>query len=219
VTPRRRLLSLVVLALVVSACGGTASTPTDDPTATLEPSPTAAPPGTDAPASPEPTGAPTEAPSTEPTEAPATDDPTDDPDPNAAACTGTDANREFFAQVAASVAWAVYCPVLPDGWFVEGGQYRLAGGGWLEITYEGPDGGSIEVRQGAPCTTSGCVPTGTDLGPADYGDLAGTLLDVGSGRFAVVVDPGANPSWTLVGSDLAADDVRTIAADLTLVEG
>ena len=137
----------------------------------------------------------------------------------AAACSGTDANRVFFASVAAAVDGSVYCPVLPSGWFVEGGQYRLAGGGWLDITYEGPDGQSLALRQGAPCSGAGCPPSGTDLGAATYGDLTGTLLDLGGGRFAVVVDPGANPSWTLIADGLAADEVRTVAADLTLVEG
>jgi hypothetical protein len=219
VTPRRRLLSLVALAMLAGGCGDAASTPTRDPGASLEPSPTGAPPGTDAPASNGPSAAPTAAPTDAPSEPAPSGTPSDEPDPAAASCAGSDANREFFAQVAGAVDWAVYCPVLPAGWFVEGGEYRLAGGGWLEITYEGPDGSSVQLRQGAPCETAGCQPSGADLGEAAYGDLAGILLDVGNGGFAVVVDPGENPSWTLVAESLAADDVRRIAADLTLVEG
>ena len=217
----RRLLASAALAVVVGACGGDGSaTPSATQTGDVA-SPTAAPPETAPPASNDPSGAPsedpTETPSEAPSDAPASDEPTPAPDPAAEACTGSNANRDFFAQVAGSVDWAVYCPVLPEGWFVEGGQYRLAGGSWLEVTYEGPGEARIELRQGAPCSTDGCVPTGTDLGAADYGDLGGTLLDLGGGRFAVVVDPGANPSWTLVSEGLAADDVRHIAAALTLV--
>ena len=78
---------------------------------------------------------------------------------------------------------------------------------------------ALALRQGAPCSGAGCPPSGTDLGAATYGDLTGTLLDLGGGRFAVVVDPGANPSWTLIAEGLAADDVRRVAADLALVEG
>jgi hypothetical protein len=219
VTPRGRLLSLVVLALLVTACGGSVTTPTEGATATLDPSPTAAPPQSGAPtASADPTVAPTDAPTSAPTEQAATDAPSSEPDPAAAACSGTDANRDFFAQVADAVEWPVYCPVLPNGWFVEGGEYRLADGGWLDITYEGPDGGSIRLRQGVPCA-DGCVPSGTDLGEAAYGDLSGTLLDLGGGGYAVVVDRGGNPTWLLVGADLADDDVRRIAGELTLVEG
>ena len=210
----------MLAALLVAACGGSddatpnPSAPTASASAPLGPSASTP----DDPAS----AGPTPAPSSEPlpTEDAPSDAPTEAPDPgSASACTGTDANRDFFASVAASVDWSVYCPVLPSGWFVEGGQYRLAGGGWLEIAYEGPDGQSLALRQGAPCTGEGCPPSGTDLGEAAYGDLAGTLLDLSGGRFAVVVEPGANPSWTLVTDGLAADDVRRAAADLALVEG
>jgi hypothetical protein len=219
--PVRRLLALAALALVVAAaCGdGTAATPSSEAT-DGGPTPTApsTAPGTDAPASSEPSAVPSDAPASEaPSDAPASEEPTATPDPAAAQCTGTDANRDFFASVASAVSWSVYCPVLPAGWFVEGGQYRLAGGGWLEIAYEGPEGESLALRQGAPCETADCVPSGTDLGPADYGDLAGTLLDLGNGRYAVVVDPGANPSWTLVTDGLAEADARQIAADLAAV--
>ena len=75
------------------------------------------------------------------------------------------------------------------------------------------------MRQGAPCDAPDCVPIGSEVGGADYGDLAGTLLDLGDGRYAVVVDPGANPSWTLVTDGLAESDVRQLAADFALVEG
>ena len=218
--PRRWLLALAALALVVAACGdGTADTASPRSTS-AGPTPTATPTadGSDAPASSDPSSAPSDAPSSDaPSDAPASDEPTGTPDPAAAQCTGTDANRDFFASVAGAVDWAVYCPVLPTGWFVEGGQYRLAGGGWLEITYEGPDGESLAVRQGAPCDGAGCLPSGTDLGAADYGDLAGTLLDLGNGRYAVVVDPGSNPSWTLVTDGLAESDVRGVAADFAAV--
>ncbi len=216
-THRRSWLALALVALLVAACGGTSDDTTPSPTdapiasATDPVEPTASP-----------TSEPTSAPPSEPapTDDTPSDEPSDDPDPGAAAaCTGTDANRDFFASVATAVDWSVYCPVLPSGWFVEGGQYRLAGGGWLDITYEGPDGQTLALRQGAPCDGAGCPPSGTDLGEAAYGDLAGTLLDLGGGRYAVVVDPGANPSWTLVTEGLAADDVRRVAADLVLVEG
>ena len=217
---RRALIVATALAVVVGACGGS-ETPTTTPDgtdgSTPVTSPTAAPPETLQPGSGEPTTGPSDPPSIGPTEAPPTDAPTSSPDPAAAACSGTAANRDFFASVATAVDWAVLCPVLPDGWFVEGGQYRLAGGGWLEIAYEGPDGERLAVRQGAPCDAAGCLPSGTELGAADYGDLSGTLLDLGNGRYAVVVDPGQDPSWTVVTDGLAEADVRLIAAAFTEV--
>ena len=161
----RRLLASAALALVVGACGGGSATPSAVPTGDVS-SPTATPPATDPPASTDLTEAPSEDPSEAPSDAPASNEPSDTPDPAAAECSGSDANRDFFASVAGSVDWAVYCPVLPSGWFVESGQYRLAGGSWLEIAYRGPGGTRIELRQGAPCSIDGCVPTGTDLGAA-----------------------------------------------------
>jgi hypothetical protein len=120
----------------------------------------------------------------EPTDAPdATDDPdaSDDPDAtdtptgtpgSAAECAGNDENRDFYMAVAGAVDWTVYCPVLGSGWFVESGQYRLAGGGWMEIGYRGPGGARIALREGAPCTAEGCIPTGDDLGTAAFSHRA-----------------------------------------------
>ena len=53
-------------------------------------------------------------------------------------CTGSESNGAFFTQAAAGMAWSVYCAVLPDGWYLETGSYRLANEGHLEVTYRGP---------------------------------------------------------------------------------
>mgnify|MGYP000023421649 CR=1 FL=1 len=121
--------------------------------------------------------------------------------------------------VADAVAWPVYCPALTGRWFVDSGQYRLAGGGWLEISYRGPDGARITLREGAYCGGDDCLSAGTDLGAADVGDLPGTLLDVGDGGYAVLADPDGPNAWELIASGLPEDAVRSIAADLTLVDG
>ena len=110
-------------------------------------------------------------------------------------------------------------PVLPEGWFVASGEYRLAGGGWLEIAFRGPGDTRIDLREGAICSGDDCVPTGTDLGGTAFGGLTGSLLDIGDDRFAVVVGPDGSLAWSLVGSGLAEADIRAIAADLALVEG
>jgi hypothetical protein len=146
----------------------------------------------------------------------ATDAPSSDPGA-AAECAGNDENRDFYMAVAGAVDWAVYCPVLGSGWFVESGQYRLAGGGWMEIGYRGPGGARIALREGAACSATGCVPTGDDLGPAAFGGLDGSLLDLGASGYAVVVDPGATPSWTITGSGLDQSTFEGIAAALAQV--
>lgn len=213
---RRALRALVPLALplalavVLAACGGGPTTgPTAPPgstnPATAEPGTTAGP--TDSPSD----GAPS--PSDEPAEPGATSTPgATEPPPTAApstpggpaaACTGNDENRAFFAGVAAAVAWDVYCPVLPGGWFVDTGSFRLAGGGRMEIDYKGPGGARLEIRQGAYCDgEDDCIPDAPDAGAAAFGDRPARLLDLGDGRWLVVAGDGAI-SW----------EVRTIALD------
>ncbi len=136
------------------------------------------------------------------------------------ACTGTDENREFYAAVAAAVDWPVFCPVLPAGWFVEAGSYRLAGGGWMKITYRGPSGARLEIDEGYFCSDAdGCVPDGPDAGPAAFGSLDGTLVMGSDGRNAVVVDRGSSPSWLAVGSGLDVEVFTELVADFTPVIG
>jgi hypothetical protein len=137
-----------------------------------------------------------------------------------AACTGSDENRDFFASMAAAVDWTVYCPVVPDGWFVEDGTYRLADGGWMEISYDGPGDARLVLRQGGFCETGdGCVPAGTDVGETALGDRTGTLVAVADGSWAIVGDRGATPSWLLVVQGLGEADARTIAANLHAIPG
>ena len=147
--------------------------------------------------------------------------PTSSPDPGGAqACSGSDANRDFYASMAAAVDWTVYCPVLPGGWFVKDGQYRLASGGWLEITYVGPGNAGITLRQGAFCAEAdGCVPAGREVGTTAFGDRTGTLIAGADGSWAVVVDRGANPSWLLVVAGLDEATARSVAEQLLTVGG
>ncbi len=135
------------------------------------------------------------------------------------ACTGSDDNRDFFAAVAAAFDWSVYCAALPARWSVESGQYRSAGGGWMEIAYQGPGGARFELHEGAFCgEEDGCVPDGEDAGAAAFGDVSGTLVSGDDGRFAVVVDRGAARSWLAVGNGLDLDTFRTFTANLVRVE-
>ena len=145
--------------------------------------------------------------------------PTSSADPGSAvACTGSDENRDFYASMAAAVDWTVYCPVLPDGWFVDGGQYRLAGGGWLEISYDGPGVARVVLRQGAFCLDgTGCLPPGREVGEAPFGDRTGALVAGDDGSWSIVVDGGAARSWLLTVTGMDESDARKIAADLITV--
>ena len=166
-------------------------------------------------ASAEDTEEPTEQPSDEPSE-----EPTASGGGAADACTGTADNKTFFANVAGAVDWSVYCPALPSGWFVQSGSYRLAGGARLEISYRGPAGAHIDLKEGAFCSSSdGCAPGGTDSGTAPFGDREGSLVAVGDGSWAIAVDAGSNPSWLLTGTGLSEAAFRAIAAGLVVVGG
>ena len=213
---------------MVAACGGTSATGTpgdgsaapssassDEPTDSTEPGGSIEPGDTDEPTeSDEPTDDPTDEP---------TDEPSGEPSPAggpASACSGTAENQDFYADAAAAVGWTVYCPVLPKGWFVVTGRYRLAGGGRLEISYRGPGGSRFTLREGAFCGDSdGCVPAGTELGAASFGNLSGTLISADDGSWAIVVDAGANPSWLLVAEVASEEAARDLGAALTAVEG
>ena len=215
-----RLLLPVLAVLLAAGCIGqddvrdeasptptasaTAAAPSEEPSA--EPSPTA-----EATPAPTATPTPTTAASTEPTpigEAGSAD-----------ACTGSDDNRAFFADVAAAFDWPVYCAVLPARWSVESGRYRSAGGGWMEMSYAGPSGARFRLHEGAFCADAdGCVPDGPDAGSAAFGDKTGTLVTGSDGRFAVVVDRGDDISWLAIGEGLDLEAFKDLAATLVRVE-
>jgi hypothetical protein len=208
------LFALVVLALLVAACGATESS---------SPAPSA---GSTSPGSsntPGSTGGPTEQPSGEVTEPPAgspSGAPTDTPAPSAGsadACSGNDENRAFYEAVAGDVTWEVYCAVLPAGWFVDAGSFRLAGGGKLEISYKGPGEQRIEMRQGTYCDgVEGCLPTGPDAGSASYGGRPARLVDTGGGTWLVVAE-GGDVNWEAKGLGMDGPTLASHTAAFVLV--
>ena len=231
---RSRLGILLSVVIFVAACG------TSGPTDSVNGQPTAAPAtGTAAPASSPSVGDVTgpgpsdsagpvtsqppssEPPATTPTPA---ESPSTSAEPSASgassvadACTGSQANRDFFAAAAAAVDWSVLCGALPEGWFLSTGSYRLANGGKLDVSYSGPAGATLALSEGAFCAdASGCVPSGTDAGDAQLGSMAGTLVQLDGGGFAIVVDRGATPSWLLVTSGL--DQATTVAFGAALAQ-
>jgi hypothetical protein len=192
------------------AASATAAGPSTEPSA--EPSPSAD-------ATPEPAATPTEAPTPTPTAATSAEPTPAGTAGSADLCSGTDDNREFFAGAAEAFDWAVYCAVLPARWFVADGTYRSADGGMLEIVYRGPDGASLELREGAFCDEAdGCVPDGADAGRAAFGDRSGELVAATDGRYALVVDRGEDRSWLAVGDGVDVEVFKDFAAALVRVE-
>jgi len=206
-----RALALLIL-LLVAACGEATPGDTSTPQAP-SPEESAAPI-----ASPEPVPSvdPSQVPSVEPSSEPSSESAVGP----AAACTGNDDDRRFFADVAEAVDWTVYCPVLPAGWFVDKGQFRLAGGGSMEIAYRGPGGARFEVREGAFCSdgAAACSPHDAVIGPAAFGDREGELGMLGDG-LVLYVDPGAVPMWQATGSGLDEATFRAYGEALAIVGG
>jgi hypothetical protein len=204
-----RFLALVGVVALVAACGPTVATapPTSgspSPSATSSAEPSAAPSASAGTGSPQPSVEPGGSPFPQGSEGPS-QSAGPSPQPGSSdACSGTAENRDFYAALAASVAWDVYCPVLPEGWFVASGSYRLSSGGQLTITYRGPAGAEIDVREGGYCAgQSDCIPSGTDSGSASFGDLPARLLALGNGSWMVVVaPPGGDATWQATGTGM-----------------
>lgn len=213
----RALAALAVVAVVGGACAfpaptspGTATPPAASPGGpSIAPGrPGASPSGE---ATPPPSGTPAGSPGPTPSGEPGSPSPAASPG-GAAACTGSDDNRSFYAALAAVVAWDVYCPVLPAGWFVDTGEFRQASGGKLEISYKGPAGARLELREGAFCAgQEGCLPTGADAGAASFGDRPGRLLDLGDGTWVVLADEG-DAAWEVTSRAMDGPTLAAFAA-------
>ena len=231
---RRAPAALFLVALTVAACGST--TPSSGLGSTAGASPSVphaasanatggskAPSGTRAPTTP--TASDTAAASNDVTPTPdasgeaptGSGSPSVSPSVSAAAiaCQPEGDNASFWPGIAESVSWDVYCAVLPKGWTVSGGSYRLANGGKLVISYKGPGGAGLTLSEGAFCADgSGCVPSGSDAGQASFGAMSGTLVATDAGGYAIVVARGSSPSWLMVTSGL--DQATTVSLGTAL---
>jgi hypothetical protein len=228
--------SILLAALLAAACGGT-TPPADSGSASaaggtpsIPASVDSAAPGDIPSAEPSAASVPSDSPEASPTDA-ATIEPTSSDAPSdapssatpasgATACQPEGNNPNFWPGIAQSVSWSAYCAMLPKGWSVTTGKYRLANGGWLKITYKGPGGATLALSEGSFCTDgSGCVPSGSEVGDAAFGSMAGRLVATDAGGFAIVVGRGQQPSWLLVTSGV--DQATTVAfgAALATVSG
>lgn len=144
--------------------------------------------------------------------------PTGSADPTV--CAGSDANRTFYANTAAAVAWDVYCPVLPKGWYVESGSFRAASGGSMVISYKTNTGLRIELKEGSVCTGSAatCGPLDSTIGPAAFGDRQGQM-GRRAANLVLYVDPGASPAWQATATGLDEATFRSICAAFLKVPG
>jgi|SRR5271157_499108 len=124
----------------------------------------------------------------------------------------------FWSEVASAMAWDVYCPVLPADWSVFSGSYDSSGGGSMAMAWRS-GGAKLQIQEGAFCTTSvaTCSPHATAIGPADFGDLPGSLDTLSDGSFVIYVNPGTARAYTLSGSGVNQETFVSMAAALVKV--
>lgn len=129
--------------------------------------------------------------------------PTPGPSSPASVCSGATDTPDFYASFASSVSFPVYCAVLPAGWSLVSGTYRLANGGRITIQFRRrADSATFELDEGSFCAdSSGCVPAGSVAGSGPFGDQTGDLIQT-SGGYALVVARAEKPSWLAIGGGL-----------------
>lgn len=215
-------MAFLVVALAVAGCSGN-TTPSNGPQSLAPTSTATQSAGPSESSTPVATPEATAGPTPEPTQSPG-GEATPAPSGAVVACSGSDANRAFFAQAASAMTWSVYCAVVPTGWYLESGTYRLANGGRLEVTYRGPGDAHLAMAEGNVCDGLGtdievCAPRDTVIGPAAMGDLTGGLGRLANG-LVLDVDRGANPSWRITGLGVSeAEFVALSAAMLRINAG
>jgi hypothetical protein len=143
-----------------------------------------------------------------------------EPSPSGAAsvCSGAKDTPDFYQSFASSVNFPVYCAVLPAGWSLVAGTYRLANGGRIQIQFRRrSDNATFELDEGSFCPdSSGCVPSGSSAGSGSFGDLTGDLVQTSNG-YALVVAKGEKPSWLATGSGLDQATFEALTAALVAI--
>jgi hypothetical protein len=139
-------------------------------------------------------------------------------------CLGWSANSAYFKTVARGVALAVYCGVMPSGWNTTSTEWARPKStvGWFSLVYKNSKKTqSITIWQGDFCShtadPSNCWTSSSDLGAAHFGDLAGSLKDLGGGQFAVFVNPNTKTGYRIVGAGLSQAAFVAIAAAMVRI--
>lgn len=137
-------------------------------------------------------------------------------------CSGDiDMAASFFKAAAAVASFDVYCAVLPDGWSVESNnQDKLDGAspaGVVQITYKGPNGESLSLRQGKFGEAAGAaVKRLATIGPAKLADRDATLCG-SNGSYSIFTPPEGTAMWEIASTGLTQEQFVALAASLILV--
>ncbi len=201
-TRRMRVPALMTvaagLALALAACSAASPTPiiihvTPSPSPTTSATPIAI-----SVATPTPTAQPTDtlAAPTPTVPAAPTDVPTAAPTGPAGGCSGSQANKDWWAAESKHLVFTVYCGSMPSGWYFETANDNYNNGGMMYAEYKGPSGATFSVFEGKFDPTI----HGPSLGSANFGDLGGTLYSAAPAAFALLVNPGTTHAYQAVAS-------------------
>ena len=96
-------------------------------------------------------------------------------------------------------------------------QSPLSNEGQLSITYRGPDGGRLVVREGSYCAgVPDCIPTGPDAGTASFSDRPARLVEAEGGAWLVVAE-GGDVNWEAKGTGMDGATLSGFTAAFTRV--
>jgi hypothetical protein len=218
-------LAAVALAAGLVFAGCSAATPTQPPPAAT-PSPTESP--TEVPTdTPAPTDTPTPGPSdtsaATPTPSPTLEAPTPGPGGDPTTCTNWTADSSYFTSVAHTMTFGVYCGALPSGWILNTTNWaKPKSGGWITIAYHSKNKTqTVTVGEGDFCAQTAdppnCWTAASDLGPANFGTLTGTLEQLSGGQFAVFVNPNTKTGYQIIGKGMTQSAFVTMAASMVQI--
>ena len=226
----RHAAVVMAIGLIIAACNAATPTPQApaqtpaDTAAVTPPLPSTAVATETANPSVTPTPAPTPTPTVAPTETPAATQTPPAAPGNAAACPGYSANASYFAEAARTLGFDIYCAQLPSGWSMSATAYLRPHGsrGWFTAAYHNKKKTqTITVGEGDFCghtsNPSTCWASSADLGSVAFGNLFGTLKDLGGGQFAVFVNPNTKTGYRIVGSGMSQGTFVSMAAAMVRV--
>jgi hypothetical protein len=221
--PRVMAVTLTI-GLLVAACSAAPATqapvvtptptetPTEAPTETPAPTPSPTPVASDTAS---PTPAPTDTPVAVQTPSGVAGDPT--------TCSSWAADAAYFNTAAHSLPFGLYCAALPSGWIVNGTNWaKPKTGGWMTISYRNKNKTqTVTVGEGDFCShtadPSNCWSSATDLGAANFGDMAGALKQLAGGQYAVFVNPNTKNGYQMVGQGMSQAAFVAMAAGMVLI--
>jgi hypothetical protein len=90
----------------------------------------------------------------------------------------------------------------------------------VTVTYKGPGGETLALFEGDVCSAgqSLCVPGGSGMGTAMFGDLEGKLFSgPPDADYALYVAPGLSPSWTATGKGMTLATFKSLTAALIMI--